>query len=88
MPGNPRFPLPEGTLAPGTPVAALTNTARVLCDPAHPQSSPSAFILWCDHGMPEELVLFPCSATSRTPVLEYVFFSLSTTGVLVYSQQS
>lgn len=59
MPGNPHFPLPGGALAVAPAAAVLTNIARVLCDPAHPQPPSSAFILCCVNGMSEELVLSP-----------------------------
>lgn len=57
-------------------VAALTNIARVLCDPAHPQSPPSASILCCDNGMAEELVLSPTlSYFQNSSIGECVFWS-------------
>lgn len=74
MPGNPCFPLAGGTLA---AAAALINIARVLCDPAHPQSPPSAFILCCDNGMAEELV--------PSPTLSY--FQNSSIGACVFWSQ-
>lgn len=57
LPGNPHFPLPGETLAAVAAVAALTSIAGVLCDPAQLQSPPLAFILCCDNGTAEELVL-------------------------------
>lgn len=77
MPGNPHFPLPGGTLAAVAAVAALTSIAGVLCDPAQLQSPPLAFILCCDNGTAEGLVL---SATLS-------YFQNSSIGACVFWSQ-
>lgn len=77
VPGDSYSLLPGGTLA---AVAASTDIAGLLCDPA-PLSS--AFILCCDNRMAEELVL--------SPTLNYFQYwnvwvlALTTTVILVHS---